>query len=48
VAIGLRWGLGNCNLRRDPKPAPMGIVFTLAGDTPAERLPPAFVSRYEW
>ncbi len=48
VAVGLRHGLGNCNLRRDPAPAPMGIVFTLAGDTPAERLPPAFVSRYEW
>lgn len=48
VAVGLRWGLGNCNLRRNPDPAPMGIVFTLAGDSPAERLPPAFVSRYEW
>ncbi len=48
VAVGLRWGLGNCNLRRDPTPAAMGIVFTLAGNTPAERLPPAFVSRYEW
>ena len=48
VAVGLRHGLGNCNLRRDPTPAPMGIVFTLAGDSPAERLPPAFVSRYEW
>lgn len=48
VAVGLRHGLGNCNLRRDPTPAPMGIVFTLADDTPAERLPPAFVSRYEW
>ena len=48
VAVGLRHGLGNCNLRRDPTPAPMGIVFTLAGDSPAECLPPAFVSRYEW
>jgi hypothetical protein len=48
VAVGVRHGLGNCNLRRDPAPAPMGIVFTLANDTPAERLPPAFVSRYEW
>jgi len=48
VAVGDRWGLGNCNLRRNPNPAPMGIVFTLADDSPAERLPPAFVSRYEW
>lgn len=48
VAVGNRWGLGNCNLRRDPTPAPMGIVFTLTGGSPAERLPPAFVSRYEW
>jgi hypothetical protein len=48
VAVGLRHGLGNCNLRTDPTPAAMGIVFTLAKDTPAERLPPAFVSRYEW
>lgn len=48
VAVGMRWGLGNCNLRTDPTPAAMGIVFTLAGDSPAERLPPAFVDRYEW
>ena len=48
VAVGLRWGLGNCNQRHDPTPALMGIVFTLAGDSQAERLPPAFVSRYGW
>lgn len=48
VAVGKRWGLGNCNQRHNPAPALMGIVFTLAGDTPAERLPPAFVSRYGW
>jgi hypothetical protein len=48
VAVGMRWGLGNCNQRHDPNPAPMGIVFTLAGPSPAERLPPAFVSRYDW
>lgn len=48
VAVGMRWGLGNCNQRHDPSPAPMGIVFTLAGDSPAERLPPAFISRYGW
>ena len=48
LAVGMRWGLGNCNQRHDPSPAPMGIVFKLAGDTPAERLPPAFISRYGW
>ncbi|MFT7640267.1 MAG: hypothetical protein ACI9G1_002008, partial [Pirellulaceae bacterium] len=48
VAVGMRWGLGNCNQRHDPNPALMGIVFTLAGDSAAERLPPAFISRYGW
>jgi hypothetical protein len=48
VAVGNRWGLGSCNQRHDPNPAPMGIVFTLAGKSPAERLPPAFISRYGW
>ncbi len=49
VAIGPRWGKGSCNLRHDdPGPAGMGVVFTLAGDTPADRIPPANVSRYGW
>ena len=48
VAVGLRWGLGNCNQRHNPTPALMGIVLTLAGDGQAERLPPAFISRYGW
>jgi len=48
LAVGMRWGLGNCNQRHNPAPALMGIVFTLAGDSPAERLPPAFFSRYGW
>ncbi len=48
LAVGLRWGLGNCNQRHNPDPALMGIVLTIAGDTPAERLPPAFISRYGW
>ena len=48
LAVGLRWGLGNCNQRHNPTPALMGIVMTLAGDSQAERLPPAFVSRYGW
>ena len=48
LAVGLRWGLGNCNQRHNPAPALMGIVLTLAGNSQAERLPPAFISRYGW
>ena len=48
LAVGERWGLGNCNQRHDPAPGPMGVVLKLAGDSPAERLPPAFISRYGW
>jgi hypothetical protein len=49
VALGPRWGKGNCNLRHDdPGPAPMGVVFTLAGTTPADRIPPAHIGRYGW
>jgi hypothetical protein len=49
VAVGPRWGKGNCNLRHDdPGPAAMGVVFTLAGDTPADRLSPTHVGRYGW
>jgi len=48
VAVGLRWGLGSCNQRHNPNPELMGIVLTIAGETPAERLPPAFISRYGW
>jgi hypothetical protein len=48
LAVGIRWGLGNCNQRHDPSPALMGIAFTLAGHSQAERLPPAFISRYGW
>lgn len=49
VAVGTRWGQGNCNLRHDdPGPAPMGVVLTLAGHSPADRIPPAHVGRYRW
>ena len=34
--------------RRSEFPDTTGVVFTLAGDSPAEKLPPAFVSRYDW
>ena len=32
----------------DPGPAPMGFLFTLAGDGPSERVAPAFFNAYGW
>ena len=49
LAVGNRWGGTSCNLRvGDPGPAPLGVLLTLAGDSPAERLPPGFLGRYGW
>lgn len=49
VAIGDRWGGTQYNSRgRDLEPAPMGVLFSLAGDTPAERMPPAAFWDYGW
>jgi hypothetical protein len=43
LAVGSRWGATQFNVRRgDLGPAPMGVLFTLAGDSPAERVAPAF------
>jgi hypothetical protein len=43
VAVGSRWGSTRLNGRRgDTDPAPIGILFTLAEDTPCERVAPAF------
>jgi hypothetical protein len=43
VAIGNRWGATQNNSRRgDLDEAPIGLVFTLAGDSPCERVAPAF------
>jgi hypothetical protein len=43
LAVGMRWGATQFNVRRDdPGPAPMGVLFTIAGDTPNERVAPAF------
>jgi hypothetical protein len=43
VAVGTRWGGTRFNFRRgDLDAAPMGVVFTLAGDSPGERVAPAF------
>ncbi len=43
VALGSRWGGTQLNGRRgDSDAAPIGILFTLAGDSPCERVAPAF------
>jgi hypothetical protein len=43
VAVGVRAGRTQLNGRRgDTDPAPIGILFTLAGDGPCERIAPAF------
>lgn len=43
VALGSRWGGTQLNSRwRDGDAAPIGILFTLAGDSPCERVAPAF------
>jgi hypothetical protein len=44
VAVGSRWGGTRYNGRRgDADAAPIGILFTLAGDGPCERVAPAFI-----
>jgi hypothetical protein len=43
VAVGSRWGRTQLNGRRgDTDAAPIGILFTLAADSPCERVAPAF------
>ncbi len=43
VAVGVRAGRTQLNGRRgDTDPAPIGILFNLAGDGPCERIAPAF------
>jgi hypothetical protein len=43
VAVGSRWGRTQLNGRRgDTAEAPVGVLFTLAGDSPCERVAPAF------
>ncbi len=49
VAVGTRWGGTQYNGRGDDlEPAPMGIALVLAGDTPSDRVAPAFVWAYGW
>jgi hypothetical protein len=43
VVLGSRWGATQFNSRRnDVDAAPMGVLFTLAGDGHCERIVPAF------
>ncbi len=49
IAVGTRWGGTQFNGRGDDlEPAPIGVSLTLAGDTPAERVAPAYVWAYGW
>jgi hypothetical protein len=49
VAVGERWGATQFNVRSgDLGPAPMGVVFTLAADSPGCRIAPAFFEAYGW
>lgn len=47
VAMGSRWGATRYNLRDgDLGPAPMGVLFSLAGDAPADHVAPASMGEY--
>jgi hypothetical protein len=49
VVIGTRWGGTQYNRRSDDLGRnPMGIVLTLAGNGPSERMPPGLLYGYDW
>jgi hypothetical protein len=49
VAAGTRWGATRYNARADDQePAPIGVAFTLAGDSAADRVAPASIWGYGW
>ena len=49
LALGSRWGATQYNGRGDDLgPAPMGVSFSLAGDTPADHVAPASMWEYGW
>jgi hypothetical protein len=51
IALSSRWGGNAYNGRlndRDFGPAPMGIVLKLAGNSPAEQVPPLYFRYYGW
>ena len=48
VALGIRQH-GGKEIREDtPNPIPLGVLLTLAGTAPGDRLPPAHLNRYGW
>jgi len=48
VALGIRTH-GGGEIRTDtPNPIPLGVLLTLSGTAPADRLPPAYLERYSW
>jgi hypothetical protein len=48
VALGIRQH-GGGEIRQDtPNPIPLGVLLSLAGNAPADRLPPAYLERYGW
>lgn len=49
VCAGTRAGRTQFNFReRDEGPAPIGFVFVIAGDTPPDKVAPAFFWQYGW
>jgi hypothetical protein len=53
LAAGDRWGATSengrvCDGEACLRPAPMGVVLELAGDSPAERVPPVHLGHYGW
>jgi hypothetical protein len=51
LALSERWGGNAYNGRLDSRdfgPAPLGFMLTLAGDSPAERVPPMYFRSYGW
>jgi len=49
LAVGKRWGGTQYNGRaKDLAPSSMGVLFTLAGASLGERVPPAFLKQYGW
>jgi hypothetical protein len=49
VAVGTRFGSTQYNGRRDDlDPNPIGSAFTLAADSPTERVAPAHLRAYGW
>lgn len=51
LVLAERWGGNAYNGRLDQRdfgPAPLGIVISLAGASPAERIAPMFVNAYGW